>query len=115
MPKPDYAQLLRRSDAHVYLTRPFVLSWSLIESMASNAPIICSDVDPVREAIGANAVQYVPNEDPVAVSNAVNWCLNHPDEARAKGQAAGAHARQKYCTTHCYGELEKLYLSVING
>lgn len=47
----DYRDLLRRSTVHVYLTVPFVLSWSLIEAMATGCAIVASDTAPVREAI----------------------------------------------------------------
>ncbi|MBL8706153.1 MAG: glycosyltransferase [Rhodospirillales bacterium] len=47
----DYRALLRRSTVHVYLTVPFVLSWSLIEAMATGAAIVASDTAPVREAM----------------------------------------------------------------
>ena len=43
--------LLRRSDAHVYLTYPFVASWSLRESLAAGCAIVGSDNEPVREFI----------------------------------------------------------------
>jgi glycosyltransferase involved in cell wall biosynthesis len=46
-----YVALLRRSDAHVYLTYPFVASWSLRESLAAGCAIIGSDTEPVREFI----------------------------------------------------------------
>jgi glycosyltransferase involved in cell wall biosynthesis len=46
-----YLALLRRSDAHVYLTYPFVASWSLRESLAIGCAIVGSDTDPVREFI----------------------------------------------------------------
>src|ERR1019366_2808703 len=46
-----YLALLRRSDAHVYLTYPFVASWSLRESLAAGCAIVGSDTEPVREFI----------------------------------------------------------------
>ncbi len=46
-----YQSLLKRSDAHVYLTYPFVASWSLRESMAMGCAIVGSDTEPVREFI----------------------------------------------------------------
>lgn len=51
LPYGLYRRVLRASSAHVYLTRPFVLSWSLLEAMATGCLIVASDTAPVREAI----------------------------------------------------------------
>src|SRR5690606_4030969 len=51
LPAPGYRDVLRASHAHVYLTVPFVLSWSLLDAMATGCAIVGSDTAPVREVI----------------------------------------------------------------
>ena len=53
-----YRDLLRISAAHVYLTQPFVLSWSALEALATGCAFIGSDTPPVREFVenGVNGV-----------------------------------------------------------
>ncbi|MDP9095449.1 MAG: glycosyltransferase, partial [Pseudomonadota bacterium] len=51
LPRPAYLDLLRVSALHLYLTVPFVLSWSCIEALAAGCLLLGSDVEPVREVI----------------------------------------------------------------
>jgi glycosyltransferase involved in cell wall biosynthesis len=51
LPYASYLKLLQVSSCHVYLTTPFVLSWSLMEAMAAGCLIVASDTAPVREVI----------------------------------------------------------------
>jgi len=63
---------LRLSTAHVYYSYPFVLSWSLVEAMASGCYVIGSDSAPLRDAIqdGANG-RLLPFFDVSALSEAL--------------------------------------------
>ncbi len=67
-----YLAMLRRSDAHVYLTYPFVASWSLREALAAGCAIVGSDTEPVREFIthGRNGV-LTPFFGPQGLADAV--------------------------------------------
>jgi glycosyltransferase involved in cell wall biosynthesis len=51
IPHADYISILQISSVHVYLTYPFVLSWSLLDAMAAGCLVIGSDTAPVREVV----------------------------------------------------------------
>lgn len=47
----EYRQILYLSSVHVYLTYPYILSWSMIEAMACGCAVVGSDTPPVAEVI----------------------------------------------------------------
>ncbi len=57
LPYDAYLKALQVSAAHVYLTYPFVLSWSLLEAMSVGCAIVASDTSlGVREVIDGENV-----------------------------------------------------------
>ena len=51
IPHKYFVPLLQISSVHIYLTYPFVLSWSLLESMSAGCAVVASDTQPLREVI----------------------------------------------------------------
>ncbi len=88
-----YRSVLQASAVHVYLTVPFVLSWSLIEAMATGCTIVGSDTAPVREVIDDNVSGLLADfRDPSAIAAGVTAALADADLAHRLGAAARRHA-----------------------
>lgn len=91
-----YSQMLRRSDAHVYFSYPFVASWSLREALASGCAVVGSDTPPVREFIDhAENGLLVPFGAPDALSDAVLRLLEDQPLARRLREAARRYAQHR--------------------
>jgi glycosyltransferase involved in cell wall biosynthesis len=89
IPHASLMALFQVTRAHVYLSYPFVLSWSLLEAMACEAPIVGSDTAPVREVIttGDTGV-LVDFFDTAALVDAACDTLAQPRGTAALGRRA---------------------------
>jgi glycosyltransferase involved in cell wall biosynthesis len=90
LPYNQYLQVIQASSAHVYLTRPFVLSWSMIEAMSTGCLVVGSNTAPVAEVIqdGENGL-LVDFFAPQQIADRVDQVLDHPTrmaELRAKAR-----------------------------
>lgn len=89
LPHADLHQVFRVSSAHIYLTYPFVLSWSMLEAMACGALVIGSRTAPVEDVLvdGGNGL-LVDFFDQAALLDRIGQALREPQRFEAIRQAA---------------------------
>lgn len=89
IPYDAYRRVLQVSAAHVYLSYPFVLSWSMLEAMSSGCLVIGADTAPVREMLrhGENG-WLVDFFDDTAIAGHIVAALNDPAAQAARRKQA---------------------------
>lgn len=97
VPYDTYRKVLQISSAHVYLTYPFVLSWSMLEAMASGCLVIGSNTAPVREVIRhqENGL-LVDFFDSARIAETLVKSLDSPDHALPMRRQAARDIANKY-------------------
>ncbi|RBI86262.1 glycosyl transferase [Rhodosalinus halophilus] len=97
VPYERFLSLIRVSRAHVYLTYPFVLSWSLLEAMSAGAAILASDTAPVREVITDGETGLLTDFfDRAALVERLDHLLEDAELRARLGAAARDHVVQHY-------------------
>jgi glycosyltransferase involved in cell wall biosynthesis len=96
-----YLRLLQRSDAHVYLTYPFIASWSLREALAVGGAIVASDTAPVREFVtdGENGL-LADFFDPAGLADKVVQVIEDTALARRLRTGARTYAERHLSMKH---------------
>ena len=108
MPHDQLQKLYRRSDLHVYLSKPFVLSWSLLELMACGTPVL-AEANPMMEELiqpGINGALW--RGGPESLTKAILTLLQTPDQLKQWGTQAKQQLQPTYLQQHCLDQLEKL-------
>lgn len=97
VPHATFVGLLQLSTVHVYLTYPFVLSWSLLEAMSAGCAIVASDTQPLHEAItDGQTGRLVGFFDVQALTDTVSELLADPDARALLSGRARAFAQENY-------------------
>lgn len=111
-----YLRVLQLSAVHVYLSVPFVLSWSMLEAMAAECLVVGSRTPPVEEVIEdrKNGL-LVDFFSPEQVADAVDRVLDHPDRMRAIRKAARQTILQRYELQDCIQRQVELIRAMVTG
>ncbi len=96
LPHAEYVKVLQVSAAHVYLTYPFVLSWSLLEAMAAGCQVVASRTAPVLEVLDDASARLVDFFDHDALVAAIVAALRDPAHGRASREAARAAVVERF-------------------
>lgn len=115
VPPTTLARLFAITDLHIYLTVPFVLSWSLMNALACGTTILASDTDPVKEMIehekNGLLVDFFDIDGFVETAMKV---LDKPEDYRHLGRAGTEMIQSQYSLDLCLPEMLKLYEEALN-
>lgn len=116
VPYDQFTRVLQVSQAHVYLTYPFVLSWSMMEAMASGCLIIGSRTPPVQEVIedGRNGL-LVDFFKPEQIVEKICQVMDHPDRMQEQREAARQFVIDNYELEKCIAGQITLIKNLVNG
>lgn len=112
----DFLLLLQLSKVHVYLTYPFVLSWSLLEAMSTGCAIVGSNTPPVAEVIkDEHNGLLVDFFAPDSIAEQVDRLLRDRKLAGKLGTQARKDAIEKYSLKKCLPRQLELIHNVATG
>jgi glycosyltransferase involved in cell wall biosynthesis len=97
IPYDSYRKVLQVSSAHVYLSYPFVLSWSCLEAMSSGCVVVGSKTPPVQEVIEHGKNGYLVDFfDLDNLTDTVLEVLRDESGQKHIRQQAREHVRSRY-------------------
>ena len=100
--RPDYQAVLQASTVHVYLTRPFILSWSCLEAMSFGCAMVGSKTPPVEEVMEDGRNGLLANfRSPQHIALRIEELLDHPDLRKRLGTAARQTILDRYDVKDC--------------
>ncbi len=108
--KRQYREVLRASSVHVYMTYPYVLSWSLMEAMSTGCFVIGSKTAPVEEVIedGMNGL-LVDFFDHEQLANLIEETLMKPK----KWENIRSNARQTILDRYALSKLLPRHIALV--
>ena len=113
---PVLADILNLTDLHLYLTVPFVLSWSAINAMSCGRVVLGADTPPVRELITPGVDGLIePLFDLDRLTETALRVLDNPAEYAPLGAAARRRVEEKYSLDVCIPDLKDYFQRMAQG
>ncbi len=114
LPPVELVQLFSLSDLHIYLTAPFVLSWSLFNALSCECTVLGSDTAPVREVIREGETGLLCDFfDIEGLTSKALQVLESPQKYQHLGGNGRALIESRYRADLCLGQIEELFRDVV--
>lgn len=111
LPYVDYLKMLQISSAHVYLTVPYVLSWSVLEAMACGCCVVASNTAPVLEVIQDNYNGILSDFfDINQIAQKIEYALDNKDKMQEIRQNARKTILENYNLKKLLPELTRFLI-----
>ena len=116
VPPTQLARYLSLSDLHIYLTVPFVLSWSLFNALACGCTVVASDTGPVQELIAHEQNGLLADfYDLEGLADLALRVLRDPEGHRTLGRSGAALIDERYALAKTLPRMLDLYGRVLGG
>ena len=116
LPTPQLVQLFSLTDLHIYLTVPFVLSWSLMDALACGVTVLCSNTTPVREMVKHEQNGLLADFfDIDGLVDQAEKVLDAPENFKPLGQAGIELIREHYSLDVCLPRMLHLYEDAVES
>jgi glycosyltransferase involved in cell wall biosynthesis len=114
LPEDKLVDLLSISDLHVYLTVPFITSWSMLDAMSCGCVVLASDQACTREYIthGRNGL-LCDFFDAEGIAKQAIEVLKDPAAYRVLGHAARITVEEEYSLDVCLPRIRKFFEDVV--
>lgn len=107
--RDNYQKLLRASSCHVYLTLPYVLSWSMLEAMSFGLPLVASDTIPCKEVVTDNVNGLLADfYSPTQIAQKICELLDDRQKAKKLGHVAREIILDRFEVSKCVRQQETL-------
>lgn len=87
---------------------------AVLEAMAASLPVIVTPGVALASVVNQHQVGCVVQQDIAAISTAIDYCLNHPQQAKKMGNCARQLIREHYSWESVSAKLVKVYTSILN-
>ncbi|MEM8935349.1 MAG: glycosyltransferase [Pseudomonadota bacterium] len=115
LPRSQYLQVLQTSSVHVYLTIPFVLSWSVLEALSTGCNVVASNVAPVQEINQkvSGAMALVDPKDTAAIANGISEALEKNAETSGFNSAGRKMIEREFSAASIYDKKMRILEALI--